>query len=55
MDRVKNIKKILKRKKKEYEENITEMEILSQSLMNKDKRELVGIIMGILITGGIKK
>lgn len=49
-----NIEKILERKRKEYQQQLTEVEMLSQMLMNKDKRELVGIIIGIIISGEIK-
>ena len=55
MNSLTKIDKLLEKRKKEYQGTINETKILSQMLMNKDKRELVGISMSIFFSGGIKK
>lgn len=53
--RLKSIEDRLNDRLKEYQLVITEQEMFSQMLMNKDKRELVGIIIGIIIREGFPK
>ncbi len=48
------IKNYLEKRKKEYEESLNQSNMLSLYLMEKDKKELVGIIIGILMGGQLK-
>jgi len=53
MGRLKDIEKILERNRKKYEQTLKEGDMLAQNLMSKDKKELVGIIIGIIMSKGL--
>ena len=49
------IEKVLEKRRKEYEQTLSESEMLSKMLMSKDKKELVGMIIGMIMTGSLKQ
>lgn len=50
-----DINRILEKYKKKYQESLNELNILEMYLMEKDKKELVGIIIGLIISGKINE